>query len=182
MDIRLHTGKAVTQLSKVLKANTSPTASKVLMVDLSKFNTRTRTRIFEAAMQAIVATILRTQIADFPAQGPLPQTRIILPLPPGGEVGTFKTSSGLQVMQALTIGALVSIPSNRLQAICKLLLMRKQLQSNRVTMIIHFGLRRTCRLRIRAKKNQKCRLLQDRNPSLRRNRNPSSASLSKPNL
>ena len=153
MVIRLHTGKAVTLLSKVLKGTTLPTASRVLMVDLSRFNIRTRTRIFEAVMLAIVPTILRIQIVDSPAPGPLPQTPIILPLLPGEEVGTSKIFSGLQAMQALRVGVVVNIISNPLRGICRPPLIRKQLQVNRTTTTIHFDLRRIYRLRIRAKKN-----------------------------
>ena len=60
MDIHLHIGKTVTLLNKVLRGNTSQMASKVLTVDLSKFNILTRTRIFEVAMQAIVLIIPKT--------------------------------------------------------------------------------------------------------------------------
>ena len=179
MDIHLHTGKAVTPLNKVLKGITSPMASRVPMVDLSRPNILFRTRTFEVAMQATVATTPRMQIADSLARGLL-QIQTLLPLPLGAEVGTSKIFSGLQAMQVLTAGVVVNIISNPLRGTS--LPIRRQPRFHQATTTIPSDLRRICRLRTRVRKTQGCHRLRDRNPSLRRNRSPSSASLLRPNL
>ena len=152
MVIRLRTGKGAIPLNKALKDIITRTASKVLLVDLSKSNMLTRIRLSEAVMQAIVATTLKIQIADFLVQLLLLRTRI-LPPPPHGEEGvTSRTFNGLQEMQVLTVEAVVNIVSNPLQAICKLLHIRSKLQVKRMMMTTHSDLPKTYKLRIRAKK------------------------------
>ena len=126
MDIRLHSGKAVTHLSRAPKGITTLTASKVLMVDLSRTNILIRTTIFEVEMQVIVETTVRTQTADSLALGDRLRIQILLPPRPGGEEGTSKIFSGLRVMQVLKIGAAVSIISNHLRGIYRVLPIRKQ--------------------------------------------------------
>lgn len=182
MDIHLHTGKGAIPLNKVLKGIITPTASKVLTVDLSKCNMLIKTSLFEAAMQVIVEITLKIRTADSLARGPLLQTRTMLLLLPGGEGDTSKTFSGLQAMQALKVGVMVLTISNPLQGICRPLLIHNQPQVNRAMTTIHFDLRKTYRLRIRAKRTQRCHRLRDRNRNLRPNRSPSSALLSKLNL
>ena len=98
MDIRLHSGKAVTHLSRALKGITTLTASKVLMVDLSKTNILIRTTIFEVEMRVIVVTTGRTQTADSLALEDRLRIRISLPPRPEGEEGTSKIFNGPRVM------------------------------------------------------------------------------------
>lgn len=181
MDIHLHIGKAATPPNRAPKGLTTPTVSIALMVDLSKVNIHSRARIFEVAMRAIVVTTIKIQIADSPARGPL-QTRIMLPLPPGGEEATSKTFSGLRAMQVLTVEAVVNTVSSLHQGICNPPLTRNQPRINRAKTIILFDLQRIYKLKIRARKTRRCHRLQDRNPNLRRNKNPNSVSLSRLNL
>ena len=182
MDIHLHTAKGVTRLNRALKGITTPTASKVLTVDLSKSNMVITTNLFEAVTQAIVVTTHKIRIADSLARVPLLQTRTMLPLPPGEEGDTSKIFSGLQEMQVLTVEAVVNIISNPLQGICRPLLIHNPPQVNRAMTTIRFDLRKTCRLRTRARKTQRCHPHRDKNPNLHLNRSQSSALPSKLNL
>ena len=152
MATRLRTGKGAIPLNKALKGIITRTASKVLLVDLSKSNTLTRIRLSEVEMQAIVATTLKIQIADFLVQLLLLRTRILLPPQHGEEGVTSRTFNGLQEMQVLTVEAVVNLVSNPLQAICKLLHIRSKLQVKRMMMTTHSDLPKTYKLRIRAKK------------------------------
>lgn len=162
MDIHLHTGKGVTPLNKVLRGTITPTASKVLTVDLNKSSIPIRTSLFVVAMQAIVETTIKIQIADSPARVPLLQTRTMFPLPRGGEGDISKIFNGLQAIQVPKVGVVVSTISTPLQGICRPLLIRNQPQVNLAMMIIHFDLRRTYRLRIRVKRTPRCHHLQGR--------------------
>lgn len=105
-------------------------ASKALMVGHSNSNMLIKTSLLEAAMQAIVVTMVKMQIADSLARVPLLQTLTTHPLPPEGEGDISKIFSGLQAMPALTVGAVVNIISNLHQGTCRPLLIRNQPQVN----------------------------------------------------
>lgn len=184
MDIHLHIGKGTIPLNKVLKGTTTPTASKVLTVDLSKSNIPIRTSLFVAAMamQATGEITLKIQIADSLARVRLLQTRTILLLPLGGEEDISRIFNGLPVMQVLKVGVVVSTISSPLQGICRPLLTRNQPQVNQAMTIIRSDLQRTYRLKIRVKRTPRCHHPQDRSRNLHLNKSPGSALLSKLNL